>query len=327
MSTNRLLSLGRLPLAAVIAVVLSGCAVQEQKVPGLAGPSELGLGMSLTAAPEILPRDGSSMSTITARTYDSNGKPLANQRISLVADFGVLSTSEILTNGDGVASFVYIAPGLNENVSVASILATPIQGTHFQNTNPRVVQIRLMGPFIPDESFTFAPNEDLVPYQFIDFDALTPEEGKVRCGSACTYSWDFGDGSTATGQGARHQFTSSGLFKVTLTVTTVSGTFGQSIKYVPIGLPAPPVADFSPSPASPTAPATVFFDASTSTVGVGADLVQFVWGFGDGSPTTVTSVPGVSHAYPAAGDYSVTLYVVDSLGRRSATKVVALTVQ
>jgi hypothetical protein len=62
-------------------------------------------------------------------------------------------------------------------------------------------------------------------------------------------------------------------------------------------------------------------------VGVGADLVQFVWSFGDGSPTTVTTVPGVSHAYPVAGQFSVALYVVDSLGRRSATKVVALTVQ
>jgi hypothetical protein len=34
----------------------------------------------------------------------------------------------------------------------------------------------------------------------------------------------------------------------------------------------------------------------------------------------------VSHQYNVAGSFNVTLYVVDSLGRRSATTIVTLTV-
>jgi chitodextrinase len=326
MSTNRLFSDRRLSVIALTVLLVSGCTVGEQKLPELAGPSELGLGMSLTARPEILPRDGSSVSVITARTFDSNGKALPNQRLIVQADAGVLSAAEVVTDGNGVATFTFLAPGLNENVAVASIFATPVQNTHLQNDNSRIVQIGLIGPFVPDESFTFLPEEDIVPFQAVDFDALTPEEGKVRCGSACTYSWDFGDGGTGTGQGIRHAFSGPGLFKVTLTVATFSGTFGTSIKYVPVGLPAPPVADFRPNPASPTAPANVFFDASASTVGPGATLDQYIWNFGDGT-TATTTVAAASHNYGTAGQYSVSLIVVDSLGRRSAPKVVPLTVQ
>ena len=325
MSTNRLLSRGRLPLVAVIAVVLSGCTVQEQNIPGLAGPSELGLGMSLTAAPEFLPRDGSSMSTITARTFDSNGKPLANQRLTLQADFGILSTTEVLTNGDGVATFLYIAPGMNENVSVASILAAPVQGTHYQNANPRVVQIRLMGPFIPDESFTFSPDEDIVPYQGVNFDALTPEEGKVRCGLACTYSWDFGDNTSRSGQGlqgVQHEFTVAGLYMVTLTVTSPSGTFSKASKLVPVGLPVPPEAIFTVNPSGPAVNDTVVFDGSNSRVGRGAQIDSYRW---TGLPGGVQTGSVVSAVFTSAGEVTVTLTVTDNLGRsNSSTQTVTI---
>jgi hypothetical protein len=53
MRTNRSFSRGRLSLLAAVAILFTGCTVQEQKMPDLAGPSELGLGMSLTAAPEF----------------------------------------------------------------------------------------------------------------------------------------------------------------------------------------------------------------------------------------------------------------------------------
>ena len=67
---------------AAIAVLSSGCTVQEQEMPGLAGPSELGLGMSLTAAPEFLPRDGSSISRLRPEhRFDSNAAPKPNQRL------------------------------------------------------------------------------------------------------------------------------------------------------------------------------------------------------------------------------------------------------
>ena len=319
MSTIRILSRGRLPLVAAIAVLLSACTVKEQDLPGLAGPSELGLGMSATAAPELLPRDGSSMSTITLRTFDSNGKPLPNQRLWVTADAGTLSADEVLTNANGVATLTFIAPGLNENVGVVSIFASPIQGTHLQNVNSRIVQIGLRGPFIPDESFTFAPDEDIVPFQGVNFDALTPEQGKVRCGTACSYHWDFGDNTTNqpnSGQGVQHQFPAAGLYTVTLTVTTVSGTFGQSSKLVPVGLPAPPESIFTVNPSGPRVGVNVVFDGSNSTVGQGAQIVSYRWtGIGGGVQTT----PVVTTTFATAGSVTVTLTVTDNLGRSNSS--------
>ncbi len=43
--------------------------------------------------------------------------------------------------------------------------------------------------------------------------------GARSIGEIKDYSWDFGDGSTATGQSAEHTFAKPGIYKVTLTVT------------------------------------------------------------------------------------------------------------
>ena len=85
----------RLSLAVgLMAVLASGCTVQEQPTPDLAGPSELGLSLSVVAQPEILPRDGSSMSSIIITAFDSNGKPKPNQQLILTADAGTLNAVE-----------------------------------------------------------------------------------------------------------------------------------------------------------------------------------------------------------------------------------------
>ena len=68
------------------------------------------------------------------------------------------------------------------------------------------------------------------------------------------------------------------------------------------------------------------FDASRSSVGQGATIAQYVWTFGDASSGPTTTTPVVTHPYNVAVSYNVPLYVIDSLGRRSVTKIVTLTV-
>ena len=87
-----------------MAVLVAACTVQEQTAPALSGPSELGLALSVVAAPEILPRDGSSMSTITVTAFDSNGQPKPGQRLILSATPAVEPT-EVVTGADGRATF------------------------------------------------------------------------------------------------------------------------------------------------------------------------------------------------------------------------------
>jgi len=267
------------------------------------------------------------MSTIHIVAREASGAPQKRQRLLLQADAGLLNVSEVQTDDNGNASAMFIAPGENEAMSYVTVYVTPIDQADLANTSTRSVRIGLVGPFVPDESFTYTPTKDIVPYQFVDFDALTPEEDKVRCGSACTYSWDFGDNTAPVSgeQSVRHQFTTPGLFRVTLTVTHSSGTFGTSIKYVPVGPPAPPVADFTFGPCGvPSLFCRRFADAST--VGRGATIVSYVFEFGDNSPA-VTGFP-VEHSYPVTlvtTTYNVRLTITDSLGRTSTvTKPVAV---
>jgi hypothetical protein len=329
MSTNRFLSRGRLSVIAVIVGLISGCTVQEQRLPGLAGPSELGLGMSLTAAPEFLPRDGSSMSTITAKTFDSTGKPLAGQRLHLETSAGTLSASEVATGNDGSVQFTYIAPGLNENVSLVTISATPIQNTHLQNANSRYVEILVSGPDIPVASFNFNPPTP-AQFELVTLDASTSALSFRQCGSVCSYDWTFPDGSTATGQFVQKRFQNQGPQVVRLLVTAPAGTSSTVSRAIPVGPPVAPTASLTFSPTNPTPTTTVNFNASASQAFNGATIVEYRWNFGGATANggLVTTTPlntAVFGASPTSRTYLVTVTVVDSNGlTASATQNVTV---
>jgi PKD repeat protein len=77
----------------------------------------------------------------------------------------------------------------------------------------------------------------------------------------------------------------------------------------------PPVASFTASPASGTAPLAVGVDASASTDPDGS-IASYAWTFGDGSAATGVSS---SHTYASAGTYTITLTVTDDRGATNST--------
>jgi hypothetical protein len=322
MSTNRLFSRRRLSVIPAIVVLMSGCTVHEVSTPTPVGVSELGIGMSITASPEFLPRDGSSISTITVKTFDSNGTPTAGQRVHLETTAGTLSASEVSTGNDGSVQFMFIAPGMNESVncgpvpSCVRITATPIKDTNLQNANPRYVDIQVNGPDIPVASFNFSPSS---PAQFalVSFDASTTALSGRQCGSACTYKWTFPDGSTATEQFTEKRFQYQGQQAVTLTVTAQAGTSSTVTKTVTVGAAQVPTASLTFSPTNPTPATTVNFNASGSQAHNGATIKEYRWNFGGatsngGLVTTVPENTAVFGASATSKTYLVTLTVVDS---------------
>jgi glucose/arabinose dehydrogenase len=60
-------------------------------------------------------------------------------------------------------------------------------------------------------------------------------------GTALTYKWDFGDGSTSTAPNPRHTYTKRGQFSPTLTVTDASGKSASDSVLVTVGNTAPTV--------------------------------------------------------------------------------------
>jgi PKD repeat protein len=311
-------------LAALVAVVfLAGCMMQSQTAPPLGGPSGQAKLLTLSPREDILQRDGSSQTIVDVEYVDtSTNQPIANVRLMLSATSGTLSVPEVRTDAAGRASFVYVAPSANTPVTSAIISATPV-GNNVDNTVSQGVRIGLVGPEVPTASFTFSPSAPSLGGS-VTFDASGSRLDGAVCGSLCSYQWDFGDGTSATGQLAQHSFQTTGVHTVTLTVTAPGGTSSSTSRSFAIAPPSAPTAAFIVSPSSPIATQQAIFDATTSSVGAGATIVLYTFNFGDGSSSS-TPLPIAMKTYAAPGAYAVSLTVTDSLGR-TASVTVAVTV-
>ena len=116
---------GRLA-ATALAVLLSGagCGLDKTDEPALAGPSETGVSVQLTALPDILNADGVSASVVQIVLRSNNGAPLSGRAVNfyLESGDGILAPSAsstyvgpiqtgfvMATDRDGVTNVVYVA--------------------------------------------------------------------------------------------------------------------------------------------------------------------------------------------------------------------------
>ncbi|MGD9130749.1 MAG: PKD domain-containing protein [Candidatus Bathyarchaeota archaeon] len=168
----------------------------------------------------------------------------------------------------------------------------------------------------PEASFTESAHT-VYTDESIDFEA---SESHDPDGSIVSYSWDFGDGNTATGVEVDHAYEDDGVYTVTLTVVDDDGATGSATEMKNV-LNRPPVALFTENATTVNQNEAIHFDASESYDPDGA-IVSYLWDFGDGN--TVTGVT-VDHAYSEDGNYTVTLTVTDDDGASAssfATKIV-----
>jgi chitodextrinase len=320
-----------------IAALLSACTTKKQDAPDFAGPSEFGTSVVISITPDVLPQDGASQSVVTVTARGSNGQPIANLPLraeirvnGTPMDFGTLSARSIVTGSDGRATFVYTAPtSLGVAVdpfTIVDIVVTPI-GSDFGNAAERTASVRLVhnGPV--------APVDGLAPY--FTFSPTNPQDHQIVLFTACgdpdrlcapannpifTYSWNFGDGRTATGQSVSHEFSSAGTYLVRLTVTDGYGRSATSSETMTVGAGVSPTAVITFSPQDPLPGTTVQFNGLASRPAPGRRIVSYTWDFGDG--TTGTGVQ-TSHLYPSIGNFTVTLVVRDDVGRTAvATQVI-----
>ncbi|HEY1024651.1 MAG TPA: PKD domain-containing protein [Sphingobacteriaceae bacterium] len=123
--------------------------------------------------------------------------------------------------------------------------------------------------------------------------------------------WDFGDGQMSEEQHPAHSFAAPGTYTVTLRVSNdvncVSDVFTKEITILPFS-----EAAFNFSDPDCTTNSVVF---AAETVAGQADIVKWVWDFGDDSPPTEQrSIAPVRHTFPKVGNYTVKLTVLNSNG-------------
>ncbi len=187
-------------------------------------------------------------------------------------------------------------------------------GAYEYNTNSILVTP------VPVASFSAAPTSGTVP--------LTVTFTDTSTGTITSRSWQFGDGNVTNtiATSMVYQYATPGTDTVQL---VVSGPGGSSTNVqanlITVGNtnsvpPSPPVASFSATPTSGTAPLTVTFtDTSTGSI------TNCLWHFGDGTSTNTVGTTMV-HQYTAPGTNTVRLNVYGPGGSSSATETKLITV-
>jgi PKD repeat protein len=277
-----------------------------------------------------------------------NGETLSGQSVRLeitvngvIADFGRLSSKNVVTGSDGRASASYTAPAPPadrvDTGTIVTIRAIPA-GSDYSAAIERTVDIRLVPAGVvdppagtPRAKFTFAPTSPKEG-EDVQFDASTSLDcppsatSESQCyigGESLTYKWHFSDGGGGGWMRDWYRFAKAGTYTVTLTVTNSRGKSDSTSKFITVGEGAQPTASFVVSPTDPAIGTAVFFNASASKAAAGRSIVGYTWDFGDGGTASGVTT---SHAYGAARTYNVTLKVTDDFGK-TATSTLSLTVK
>jgi hypothetical protein len=312
-------------VAAASALLGSACTMNKQEAPPLAGPSEFGTSITIAVTPDVLTQDGASQSSIVVTARDANGQPVRGLALRVETavngermDFGNLSARTIVTGNDGRATTVYTAPAAPDTATdpftIVEFVVTPI-GTDFGNSTPRTASLRLtppgwiipvdgMQPKITITSTLMVDNEPIL------FDATQSTSSPNNPIALCT--WNFGDGTSASGYQVSHEYRDPGTYTVRLTLTDGYGRSASTSQTITVSAGAVPTAAFTFSPAEPIPGQTLNFNAVSSTAAAGRDIVRYDWDFGDGASGTGVQT---THVF-AAGKYVVTLKVTDDAGRK-----------
>ncbi|HOD94822.1 MAG TPA: PKD domain-containing protein [Candidatus Hydrogenedentes bacterium] len=215
--------------------------------------------------------------------------------------------------GDGTThagqspSHRYDVPGLY----TVTLTVTTSVGSHTR-TVPGYVQVSAPPlPVPPVSDFIASPLNVVIgqPVQFADL--ATPGSSPIL-----GWNWTFGDGQTALLRSPSHVYNTPGVYDVSLTVVSDSGSdLHVKTGYITVAAPGGPTANFLGTPPSGTTPLTVTFN-DLSLPG-DEPITAWAWDFGDGGSA---SVPNPTYQYNTAGTYSVSLTVTTAVGSHTRVR-------
>ncbi len=170
----------------------------------------------------------------------------------------------------------------------------------------------------PTAAINASTSTGIAPF-LVEFDGTASSDPD---GDTLSYSWDFGNGDTASGAIASYTYEQPGVYEVILTVNDGKGGTDTEKNTITVLEPQPVVeARFTATPTSGNDPLVVDFDSSSSVFPANA-VITYAWDFGDGTTSTEKNP---SHTYNVVGSYAVTLTLSDG-SISSTSDVVTITV-
>ena len=230
--------------------------------------------------------------------------------------YGPVSTSTSITiTGTGFTGATAVTVGGTAVTSFTVVSDTEITATTPASSTVGQVDVLVTTPSgvsssVAGDKYNFAAAATTVPLPIF---SASPTSGTApldvtftdeSTGSPASWSWDFGDGNTSTLENPTNTYANDGTYSVTLTEENSLGTNATTMTgYIVVGSTAP-VASFTESYTSGTAPLTVqFTDQSTESP------TSWEWSFGDGStgtarePVTYIHGRGNLYRYPYGHQY------------------------
>jgi PKD repeat protein len=142
--------------------------------------------------------------------------------------------------------------------------------------------------------------------------------GSSSANPIVNYAWDFGDGTQGNGDRVNHIYGSGGAFQVRLTVTDNAGRSDTATTEIVVQKvqQSPPQAVLE-GPSQAFVGEQVTFSGAASQPG-SSEIVRYTWDFGNGK-TQDGRQNAVNVSYDTAGQYTVSLTVIDQNGMSGAS--------
>jgi PKD repeat protein len=281
-----------------------------------------GLATSTDSTPDFtFANPGNYNVTLIVNTSFGCSDTIQNQ-ISVIQspDFTIAFADPCLGDGAGFTYLSNITPTPPSNLVWNfgdGTISTALNPTHlFSNFGSYPVSLTVTNPNtgcsstinsainvnpIPNAGFSANNNCQNLPLTLTD-------TSTVSTGTIASWNWDFGVLGTSILQNPSFISANSGIFPVTLTVTTNEGcsnSFSSTAEVYPN-----PEADFITNPIFGSPPLNVNFINNTT------GAINWFWDFGDGN-TSLLQAP--VHIYPDTGLYQITLIATSNNGCSDTT--------
>jgi PKD repeat protein len=249
--------------------------------------------------------------TVASFTF-SPTNPIINQDVSFNGSSSRVSNGTYEWDfGDGQSGTGVATTHRYTSARTFTVTLKVTSDTRATSTASRTINVSATLP-PTTANFIFSPTNPSINQDVI-FTASGAGGPGIPGGATGTFTWEFGDGGTATGSSVTHRYARGGTYTVSLRVTTDGGLAATTSRAITISTTLPAgSANFTFSPTDPRVGDDVFFNASSSSAAGGS----FSWDFGDGTAGSgVTPV----HSYGRARTFTVTLTVVSATGQSATT--------